>query len=225
MASTSGKAPSSAPILQKRLIDGQEYISEHPFKEEKTKIWENQIFIPFTLNSKPLACLGPLPSTPPSAETPVENKEAFFPTCSFHSPLIAETKPITLHYVERNFRTAPSLNCPKFTAWMKRLEPSKVVLWRDLGIHTLLEFLCQGQPYSRSMLLAALHFWEGSTNTFHTRCELQVPLNKQQLTSLQLAQPQKRQFLLGRRFLDYATLSVTAFLLLTQRPLRPIMIN
>lgn len=116
MASTSGKASSSAPVLQKRLIDSQEYIPEQPFKEEKTKIWENQVMIPFTLDNKPFSCLGPLPSKPLSTTTPGENKEAFFPTRSFFSPIIADSKPMTLRYVERNFRTAPPLNCPKFTA-------------------------------------------------------------------------------------------------------------
>lgn len=80
-----------------------------------------------------------------------------------------------LCYVERNFRTAPPLNCPKFKAWMKRLEPEKMALRKYLGIHTLLELPCHGQPYSCGMILSAFHLWEGSTNTFHTRCGMITP--------------------------------------------------
>lgn len=58
---------------------------------------------------------------------------------------------------------------------MKRLEPEKVAQWKDLGIYTLLEFSCHRQPYSYGMLLDPLHFWEGSTNTFHTRCGMITP--------------------------------------------------
>lgn len=86
MTSSSGKAASSAPVLEKCLIDGQEYIPEHPFREEKAKIWENQVFLPFTLDDKPHACLGPLPSSPPPTETPAENEEAFSPPVPFTFP-------------------------------------------------------------------------------------------------------------------------------------------
>lgn len=33
----------------------------------------------------------------------------------------------------------------------------------------------EGQPYSCGILLDALHFWEGSTNTFHTICGMLTP--------------------------------------------------
>lgn len=161
--------------MQTHLVDGQEYIPEHPFREEKAKIWENQVFLPFSIDNKPYACFGPLPSSIPPNETPVVNEKSYFPTSTFHSPLIAESNIITLRYVERNFRTAPPLNCPKFAAWMKSLEATKEPLWQELGIDTLLEYACQGQPYSTSMLLAATYFWEGSTNTFHTRCGMITP--------------------------------------------------
>ena len=58
---------------------------------------------------------------------------------------------------------------------MTRLEIDKKEHWEAMGIDTLLELFRCGQPYSSSMLLDALHFWEGSTNTFHTRCGMITP--------------------------------------------------
>lgn len=165
----SRKASSSTLDLQTRLVDGKEYVPEPPFMEEKTKVWESQVINPFYLEGKPLAFLGPLPTEAPSTIT-IEDNEAFFPTSTFTKPIVSVSKTLTLCYVDRNFRIAHPLNCPKFNTWMKRLEPKKMAKWKDLGIPTLLELSCYDQPYSCGMLLAAIHFWEGSTNTFHTKC-------------------------------------------------------
>ena len=75
----------------------------------------------------------------------------------------------------RSFKTAPPENYPKFRAWMTRLEAEKLDQWQDLGIYTLLQIPCCGPPYSCGMLLAATQFWEGSTNTFHTKCGMITP--------------------------------------------------
>lgn len=70
MANTSTKVSFSVPDIQLSCIDGKTYIPEQPFKEEKTKFWETQVLIPFTLGEKPLAFLVPLPSEVPSTITP-----------------------------------------------------------------------------------------------------------------------------------------------------------
>ena len=114
----------SALNFQPRLIDGKAYVPEPPFSEEKAKIWQSQVLIPFSLDEKPLAFLGPLPIDTPS-EIFVDDKGAFFPTSNTTKPLISSPNPIFLQYIDRNFRTAPPLSCPKFRAWMARLEPEK----------------------------------------------------------------------------------------------------
>src|ERR1051325_10274491 len=146
-----------AASLQLRHVDGKPYIPEPPLSDEKTKIWQSQVLIPFRLDDEPLSFLGPLPSDVPS-EIHVDDEGAFFPTSQRSSPLITSPNPISLQFVDRNFRTAPPLHCPKFKAWMARLKLIKGQQWKEMGIYDLLELYCVGHPYSGGMLLAALHF-------------------------------------------------------------------
>src|ERR1044072_8801125 len=115
--------------------------------------------------------------------------KAFFPTSQRSAPLISSTNPMSLQFVDRNFRTAPPLYCPKFGAWMDRLEQYKGQQWKTMGIYDLLRLAHVGTPYSGGMLLAALYIWEGSTNTFHTRCGMMTPtlLDVAALTSVKPA--------------------------------------
>lgn len=58
---------------------------------------------------------------------------------------------------------------------MDRLEAEKIDHWKRIGIYTLLQIACYGPPQSCDMLLAALKFWESSTNSFHTKCGMITP--------------------------------------------------
>src|ERR1051325_10898437 len=163
-----------AASLQLRHVDGKPYIPEPPLSKEKTKIWQSQVLIPFRLDDEPHDFLGTLPSDVPS-EIHVDDEGAFFSTSQRSSPLITSTNPISLQFVDRNFCTAPPLHCPRFGAWMDRLERHKGQQWRATGIYDLLRLARAGTPYSSGMLLAALYFWEGATNTFHIKCDMITP--------------------------------------------------
>lgn len=115
--------PSVVKLAQPLTIDGKEYIPEPPFAEEKEKIWRSQILIPFSLADEPLAFLGPLPK---HRHPKITQTDSFFPTSHLSEPLVSSQKPLSLRYVDRNFRTAPPKNCPKFCAWMDRLEVEKI---------------------------------------------------------------------------------------------------
>lgn len=58
---------------------------------------------------------------------------------------------------------------------MDRLEAEKIDHWKQIGIYTLLQIARCGPPQSCGMLLAALQFWESSTNYFHTKCGMITP--------------------------------------------------
>lgn len=166
-SSKSRTFPSAAKLAQPFTIDGKEYIPEPPFAEEKAKIWRSQVLIPFSLADEPLAFLGPLPE---NRHPEITKIDSFFPTSHLSEPLVSSRKPFSLCYVDRDFRTAPPKNCPKFCAWMGRLETEKIDHWKRTGIYTLLQIPRCGPPQSCGMLLAALQFWDSSTNSFHTKC-------------------------------------------------------
>ena len=157
MVNIDNQTSSPAIALQLHLVDDKAYVMESPFAEEKAKIWQSQVLISFSLEEKPLAFLGPLPADAPS-EIYVDDKEAFFPTSTNTRPIISSPNPISLKYIDRNFRTAPPLHCPKVRTWMARLETAKGDQWKMMGIYTLLELSRCGQPYSSGMILAAIHF-------------------------------------------------------------------
>lgn len=171
-SSKSKKLPSDAKLTQPLTINGKEYIPEPPFAEEKAKIWCSQGLIPFSLADKPLPFLGPLPE---NRRPEITKTNSFFSTSHLFEPLVSSQKPFSLRYVERNFRTAPPKNCPKFCAWMDRLETEKIDHWRWIGVYTLLQIACYGAPQSCGMLLVTLQFWESSTNSFHTKCGMITP--------------------------------------------------
>lgn len=129
MANSSKKKtlPSTAKLTQLLTIDGKEYVSEPPFAEEKAKIWRSQVLISFYLSNKPLAFLGRLPE---NRQPEITQKISFFPTSHLSESLVSSQKSFSLHYVEMNFRTAPLKNCPKFCAWMDRLEAEKIDHWK-----------------------------------------------------------------------------------------------
>jgi hypothetical protein len=167
-----------APVYQLRHVDGKPYIPEPPFSVEKAKVWQSQVIIPFNLGQlgNPAAFLGPLPSRAP-APANVHNMHVHFPTSHQSRPLVSFMDPISLSFIRKDFRfraTSP-INCPKFCAWMDRLEPTKKKQWEELGIYPLLQMSRTGIPYSHSMLVAAIFFWEGTTNTFHTGRGMMTP--------------------------------------------------
>ncbi|KAI5424066.1 hypothetical protein KIW84_030326 [Lathyrus oleraceus] len=169
----SSNKPSAAKLTHPINIDGREYVPEPPFAEEKAKIWRSQVLIPLSLADEPLAFLGPLPENRHPEITRTDS--SLFPSSHISKPVISAQQPFSLRYVDRNFRTAPPKNCPKFCAWMDRLESEKLDHWKRIGIYTLLQIARCGPPQSCGMLLAALQFWESSTNSFHTKCGMITP--------------------------------------------------
>lgn len=122
MASSS--KPSAAKLTHPINIDGREYVPEPPFVEEKAKIRRSQVLIPLSLADEPLAFLGPLPENRHPEIT--RTNSSLFPSSHIFKPVISAQQPFSLRYDDRNFRTAPPRNCPKFYAWIDRLESEKI---------------------------------------------------------------------------------------------------
>lgn len=180
----SSNKPSAAKLTHPINIDGREYVPEPPFAEEKEKIWRSQVLISLSLANEPLTFLGPFPENRHPEIT--KNDSSLFPTSHLSEPVISAQQLFSLRYVDRNFRTAPPRNYPKFCAWMDRLKSDKIDHWKRTCIYILLQIARCGPPQSCGMLLAALQFWESSTKSFHTKCGMITPtlLDSTAITSL-----------------------------------------
>ncbi|XP_050897207.1 uncharacterized protein LOC127104031 [Lathyrus oleraceus] len=169
----SSNKPSATKLTHPINIDGREYLHEPPFAEEKAKIWRSKVLIPLSLADETLAFLGPLPENRHLEITRTDS--SLFPSSHISEPVISAQQPFSLRYVDRNFRTAPPKNCPKFCAWMDRLESEQIDHWKRTGIYTLLQIARCGPPQYCGMLLVSLQFWESSTNSFHSKCGMITP--------------------------------------------------
>jgi hypothetical protein len=47
--------------------------------------------------------------------------------------------------------------------------------WKDSGIYELIQLSRVGPKYQQEMIIAAMHFFESSTNTFHFECGMMTP--------------------------------------------------
>jgi len=105
----------------------------------------------------------------------VRRLKPFFPHDKTNLPLIFARnldKPYGLHYLEtRDFRATPRIDKVEYyITLLDRVENHKGCLWKDLGIFDLIKLLRQGPRYQKHMLLAALYFWNSSTNSLHLKC-------------------------------------------------------
>ncbi|CAJ2641681.1 unnamed protein product [Trifolium pratense] len=56
--------------------------------------------------------------------------------------------------------------------WVQR---DKADIWQACGIYDLIQLSRTGLKYQQEMIIAALHFFESSTNTFHFECGMMTP--------------------------------------------------
>ena len=55
------------------------------------------------------------------------------------------------------------------------MEKGKGQFWKDIGIFDLIQLSRQGPEYHNEMIIAALHFWNPSTNSLHLKCDMLAP--------------------------------------------------
>jgi hypothetical protein len=73
------------------------------------------------------------------------------------------------------FRSAPYYGNEDYITWLDRVQVGYGEFWKYYGIYELIQLSRLGPKYQQEMLIAALHFFESSTNTFHFRCGMMTP--------------------------------------------------
>src|SRR4051812_33647322 len=199
MASSSDVLQPALKLQSTIRYGEQEYVS-NPNTEEIRAIYASQVIIPFELSGKTLAFMGPLPSE----NIPSLNKffPAYYKTRPLvskikidedgRSPLgksasVEETSTATplalakirLNYMTNSvkvFRSFPLAKDPDlYYAWLEKVEKLKESFWKSLGIYDLIQLSKMGLEYNQPMLVAAVHFWDASHNTFHLPCGMVTP--------------------------------------------------
>src|SRR3954465_4012735 len=86
---------------------------------------------------------------------------------------------IRLNYMTNSvkvFRSFPLAKDPElYYAWLTKVEGKKESFWKTLGIYDLIQLFKTGLEYNQPMLVAAVHFWDASHNTFHLPCGMITP--------------------------------------------------
>ncbi|GAU33291.1 hypothetical protein TSUD_279660 [Trifolium subterraneum] len=140
---------------------------------DKRAIWHSELMILYAVNKNVYAFGGPLPD-----ELALTSKirEIFpcYPTCE---PRIFSNETRHLGFSNAKlFRSAPSIpNTKHFIPWFNRMENDFGDYWKTYGIYDLIQFTRIGPQCQQEMLIAAMHLWEKSTNTFQFPCEMLTP--------------------------------------------------
>ncbi|GAU19661.1 hypothetical protein TSUD_240090 [Trifolium subterraneum] len=137
------------------------------------EIWEKQVIFPYSLDNKTYAFGGPKP------HENNRNKEtiSFFPSYSHCNPRTFVTGAYNFSYLKppnKIFRSAPTI-VEGYIAWLDRVQQDFGSLWKDFGIFDFIQLSRLGLKYQQEMIIAALHFFESSTNTFQFECGMITP--------------------------------------------------
>ncbi|XP_058732451.1 uncharacterized protein LOC131603986 [Vicia villosa] len=186
--------------LQSTTRSGENEHIPNPNVEEVRAIYASQVIIPFELSGKTFAFMGPLPGednqtlskffpayykTRPLVSKANTNEEGCSP--SGESANVEETStvaPLALPKIRLNymtnfvkvFRSLPLAKDPDlYFAWLEKVEKKKESDWKSLGIYDLIQLSKTGLTYNQPMLVAAVHFWDASHNTFHLPCGMVTP--------------------------------------------------
>ncbi|XP_058748016.1 uncharacterized protein LOC131620851 [Vicia villosa] len=186
--------------LQSTTRSGEREFVPNPNTEEIRAIYASQVIIPFDLSGKTLAFMGPLPSE--NIQSVNKFFPAYYKTRPIvskvkidedgRSPLgkstnVEETSTATplalakirLNYMTNSvkvFRSFPLAKDPDlYYAWLEKVEKQKGSFWKSLGIYDLIQLSKTGLEYNQPMLVAAVHFWDASHNTFHLPCGMVTP--------------------------------------------------
>ncbi|RYR40055.1 hypothetical protein Ahy_A09g045720 [Arachis hypogaea] len=155
-------APSSPPAL--RILN---QVNDEVIDDPHLQTNDTRILIFFTIDADTHCFLGPIESLERA-----NKKLSFFPSAGGEDLLINQAFNISHFINQKSFRNNPKIN-PRgydFTAWYRRLEPTKNADWKALGIHELLRlshFSLTTYPW---MIGAVTCFWNRTSNNFHLPC-------------------------------------------------------
>ncbi|KAK2384608.1 hypothetical protein QL285_071936 [Trifolium repens] len=155
------------------IIDGSEFVSEPAVTSVEGTIWGEELMIPHKLESKTLAFAGPFPSSDNFSED-ISNIFPLHVTCE---PKIFANSVFDMSFFEpgyRAFRSAPIVS-ESYLKWLNKVEKQYAPFWKESGIFNLIQLSRERPRYNAEMLIAALHFWENSTNTFHLKAGMMTP--------------------------------------------------
>ncbi|XP_045809919.1 uncharacterized protein LOC123904282 [Trifolium pratense] len=154
--------------------DGMKYVPEPKGSKEHREIWESQVMIPFAIDNNVYAFGGPIPDD----MNLTREVDEIFPCLETCEPRIFDSKPYNFEYMLTNykpFRSHPYYGNSLYLTWLDRMEQSFGKFWKDYGIFELIQFSRIGPKYQPEMLIAAMHFFEKSTNTFHFKSGMMTP--------------------------------------------------
>ncbi|XP_028223059.1 uncharacterized protein LOC114404159 [Glycine soja] len=154
--------------------DGEKVVPEPQGDAEHTEIWESEVMIPFAVERTVYAFGGPLPDQE-SLSSSMNKVFPCYPTCE---PRIFDSEPYNFNCLSKPnklFRSAPSIAHRDYLPWIDRVEQAYEDFWKTYGIFDLIQFSRFGPEYRPEMLIAAMHFFESSTNTFQFKCGMMTP--------------------------------------------------
>ncbi|KAH1206942.1 hypothetical protein GmHk_16G047242 [Glycine max] len=154
--------------------DGEKVVPEPHGDAEHTETWESEVMIPFAVERTVYAFGGPLPDQA-SLSSKMNKVFPCYPTCE---PRIFDSEPYNFNCLSKPhklFRSAPSIAHRDYLPWLDRVEQAYEDFWKTYGIFDLIQFSRSGPEYRPEMLIAAMHFFESSTNTFQFKCGMMTP--------------------------------------------------
>jgi hypothetical protein len=153
---------------------GPNTVPEPLMNLERCKIWESQIMFPYSFADQTYAFGGPLPD----ANCNTAAILSIFPLYKPCSPRVFLDSPFNFNFIKppnKVFRSAPYYGNEDYIKWLDRVQIGYGDFWKDYGIYELIQLSTVGPKYQQEMLIAALHFFESSTNTFHFECGMMTP--------------------------------------------------
>jgi hypothetical protein len=149
-------------------------VPEPMMNTERRKIWESQVMFPYSVADKTYAFGGPLPDAN-SKSAAILN---IFPVYKPCEPRAFLDSPYSFNFLKppnKVFRSSPYYGNEDYIKWLERVQVGYGEFWKDSGIYELIQLSRVGPKYHQEMLIAALHFFESSTNTFHFPCGMMTP--------------------------------------------------
>jgi hypothetical protein len=128
---------------------------------------------PYSLNGTVFAFGGPQPDE----NNRNQDTMTIFPIYKPCSPRVYINEPYNFSYIKnpnKVFRSAPYVT-DAYKNWLARVQGDFGGIWQSYGIFDFIQLSKIGVRYNQEMLIAALHFFESSTNTFHFACGMMTP--------------------------------------------------
>jgi hypothetical protein len=101
-----------------------------------------------------------------------------FPLHKPCTPRAFSDSPYNFNFIKppnKVFRSAPYYGNEDYIKWLDWVQVGYGAFWKDSGNYDLIQLSRVGPKYHQEMLIAALHFFESSTNSFHFPCEMMTP--------------------------------------------------